>query len=162
MNGYIYGILTASVVGGIISTLVSNLNNGLKKYVNYTVALVCAIVMLLPLSNIIGNTGKIKDSISDFFNEILYNDELEESNSLIINTGTEAVVNGIKNLIIDKFNLDEKEVLVSLEIDESNIQAIEITKINVILTGRASWSDVDTVKGYLEGIVGASISVTRK
>ena len=42
-----------------------------------------------------------------------------DSNEIIINTGTEAIKRGIKTSLIEKFGLDEKEIFVELEPDES-------------------------------------------
>lgn len=161
MNKYVYSLLIISLVGGIVNSLIDNFKD-IKRYVNYFLSLIMVICMISPITSVLGNINTLKDSVSNFFNELTDNELLNGTNEIIINTGTDAIIKGIKNTIIEKFDFDESEIIVSLETDTTNIEAIKITKINVILTGKASWYDVDTVKTYLENIVGGEISVTRR
>ena len=118
--------------------------------------------MASPIFSVIKSTEGIKDNINSFFDEITNNDKLDGLNEIIVNTSTEAVIKGIKNTIIERFDFDENEVFVEIETDKTSIESIKITKIKVILTGKASWSDVETVKEYLANMVGGDVSVTRR
>ena len=160
MNSYTLTILTVSVVGGIINSLVSS--TALKKYVSYIISLVCVVCLIAPVGSIIGNISNIKNNVNNFMEEIFESDDYKNSNSLIINTGTEKVCEGLKEIIKERYNFDDNEVFVDLTLDKSNIQAIKIDQINIILTGKASWSDVDSVEKYLKDIVGCDVSVKRK
>lgn len=120
------------------------------------------ICMISPLIDVLENVSQIKENFSNFFEEITDSDSLNSKNEIIINTGTNALVKGIKNTLLEKYGFNEKEIIVELETDTTNIESIKITKINVILTGKASWSNVDSVKEYLEKIVGGDISVVRR
>ncbi|MBQ8545907.1 MAG: stage III sporulation protein AF [Clostridia bacterium] len=161
MNTYTLTILTVSLVGGIINSLVAS-NNGLKKYISYIVSLVCVVCLISPIGSLIGNIANIKSNINDYVEEVFSSDAYNNSNSLIINTGKEKVCEGVKEIIKDRYGFDDNEVIVDLELDETNIQAIKIEKINIILTGKASWSDVNTVEEYIKDMVGCDISVKRK
>ncbi len=161
MNGYIYTLLIVSVVGGLINSFISSFGS-IKKYVSYFIGVLMVICLLSPVISIINNTSELKNNISSFFDKIASEDIINSSNDIIINTGVDAITNGIKNELINRFGFEEKEIIIELEIDKNNIEAIKITKINIILTGKASWSDVDTVKEYLENIIGGNISVTRR
>ena len=161
MNSYITSLITVSIIGGIVSNLVSSFTS-VRKYVNYFVCLVAVICMISPLISFVKNLSSTKESIKSFFNSFVSEEIIEFSNDIIINTGIESVQNGLKNTLIDKFGFDPSEVIVNLTIDDSSIDAIKIKTINVILTGKSSWSDVDKVKEYLENTVGGTISVSRK
>ena len=161
MKGYIYTLLVISLVGGIINSFVDNFGS-LKKYISYFLCLIMIICMLSPLTEVIGSASNLKDNIASFFDKITDDEALNGTNEIIVNTGIDAVKKGIKNTLIEKYGFDEKEIIVDIETDTTNIEAIKITKIKIILTGKASWSDVDSVKDYLKNIVGGDISVTRR
>ena len=161
MNAYITSLITISIIGGLLSNLVSSFSS-IKKYVNYFIGLIAVICMLSPLISLVKNLSFAKEKINDFFDGIANEEIINNSNNLIITTGIDSVKNGIKNTIIEKFDFDENEVIVELETDQNDIEAIKITKVKVTLTGKASWSDVDKVKEYLIDIIGGEISVVRK
>ncbi len=161
MKVYIYSLLIVSLVGGIINSFVENFGS-LKRYISYFLCLIMVICMISPLTDLIGNVSNLKDGITSFFDRITDNEVLNGTNEIIINTGTDAIKKGIKNTLIEKYGFDEREIIVEIETDTTNIEAIKITKINITLTGKASWSDVDAVKNYLKNIVGGEISVTRR
>lgn len=161
MNNYLYSLLIVSLIGGIVNSLVDSCKN-LKHYINYYLSLVMVICMISPVMAVFNNISEYKENISNFVENIIDNDSLNGTNEIIINTGTDVIIKGIKNSLIDKFGFDEKELIVELETDKTNIEAIRIKKINIILTGKSSWSDVDSVKNYLDNIVGGDISVTRR
>ena len=160
MKNYVSTLLVVSVVGGIVSSLCSSLSN-IKKYVNYFVGLIAIICMLSPLVSFVTSIQSTKDYITEYFNSLASEEIINNSNDIIINSGIDSIKEGIKKAVIDKFGFRESDVIIELEIDKSNVEAIKIKKINIILTGEASWSDVDKVKSYLENIIGGNISVKR-
>ena len=162
MNTYISTIITVSVISGIISSVISSINDGIKKQINYIIGLICVIVLLSPIISIVNNATEFKNSISNFFESITTEEKINDSNEIIVNTGIEKICQGVKESIVQRFGFDEKEVIVDAELNDTNINSISISKINVVLTGKASWSDVDTVKKYLEDLIGCDASVTRK
>ncbi len=162
MNGYIYTILVVAIIGGIVNSIVSESYGSLKKHINYVVGLICVISLIAPLSSLIKNSGELKESISGFFDNVVNEEYLDSSNSLIVNTGVDKVCLGIKSTVIDKFGFDENDVIVTLETNTQNIDSITITKINIVLTGKASWTDVKNVKDYIENLVGVRADVTRR
>lgn len=161
MNKYSITILTVSVVGGIINSLVDS-QSPLKKYISYLVSLVCVVSLIAPIGGIISNITNLKGNINEYFDKILVSEKIDAGNELIINSSKEKICEGIKNTLTNKYNFDEKEVIVSLDIDKTDLQAIKIEQINVILTGKASWHDVKNVQEYLEDVVGGKIVVKRK
>lgn len=161
MNKYLSTLILISLIGGIVNSLTNSYGN-LKKYINYFLSIMMVICMISPFTNALENMNNVKENISSFFNEISNNDTLNGKNEIIINTGTNAIINGIKNTLIEKFEFDEKDIIVELETNTTNLEAIKITKIKITLTGKASWSDVEMVEKYLKNIIGGDISVIRR
>lgn len=161
MKTYISSLLIASLIGGIINSYAENLGKT-RKYISYFLSIIMLIIMISPITSVIKDTEKMKESFSSIINEITNNESIQGTNEIIINTGKDAIIKGIKNTLIEQFGFDEKEIQIKLETDSTNIEAIKISKIKIILTGKASWSDVDKVKDYLFKIIGAEIEVVRR
>lgn len=161
MASYITTLITISIIGGVISNLISSFN-GIKRYVNYFIGLIAVVCLLSPIVSFVSNISSFKTSINNFIDKFASQDIIDSSNDIIINSGAENIKGGIKKTLVEHFGLDEKEIIIELEIDKTNIEAIKINKITVILTGKASWNDVDAVKEYLNNVIGGNIVVTRK
>lgn len=161
MNTYFNTILTVSLVGGIISSFVPE-RSGLKKYIGYIISLVIILCLVSPLTSILTSTIQFKESINNFLDKISVSEDIEKSNSLIINSSKEKISNGIKEVIIQKYKFDESEVIVDLILDTEEIDSIRVERVLVTLTGKSSWSDVGAVKEYLNNIIGTETEVRRK
>ena len=161
MNAYFNSILTLAIISGIVGSLLSN-HKEIKKYVSYFLSLIMILIIMTPLFNILSSFSKIEEYIEDFYHSIKTEEIIENSNSLIVNTTEKNVCDGIKEMIISKFGFDENDVFVSLNCDKSDINAIKINSVNIILTNKASWSDTDKVKEYLDKMIGCEINVTRR
>jgi hypothetical protein len=162
MKSYIYTILALAVVCGIISSLLSDTNQGTKKYVNFLMGLVMVITIMMPFKNLTYGITNIKNTVNGFFDNIKTQQIIDNSNTVIINSSKENICKGIKNSLLSKYGFNENEVEISLEIDTSEISAIKITGVNIILSGKAAWSDINEVSKYMENLVGVNVNVTRK
>ena len=162
MKSYLLTILILAIICGIISSLISETSQGTKKYVNFIMGLIMVITIMLPFKSLAHGASNIKDTINSFFNSVNTQQIIDKSNTVIINSSKENICKGIKNSLISKYGFDEKDVDISLEIDESEISAIKITGVNIVLTGKASWSDLNEISKYMENLVGVSVNVTRK
>ena len=160
MNEFLRSVLLLSVVSGIINSLI--INGTVKKYVNYLISLICVLIIISPVFNILSSISKIEEYINNFTHSIKTEEIINNSNSLIVNTSEEKVCNGIKEMVISKFGFEETDVYVSLDLDKADIGSIKIRSVNVVLTNKASWSDTDRVKEYLDKTVGCKINVTRR
>ena len=119
-------------------------------------------VIIIPFCNITRSISDIKKSLQGLSDSITSGEHLNNSNSIIINTGKEKIADGIKEAIIAKYSFDENDIYVTINTDESNINAIKIISVNIVLTGKASWSNVAQVKEYTENLIGVTANVTRK
>lgn len=160
MNSFLKSILTLSVIAGISSSIISS--TLIKKYVNYFISLIMVLIIISPLFNFLSSLDNIKEYVEDFKHSIRTEEILSSSNELIVSSTEKSVCDGIKELILTKFGFDENDVYVSLECDKSNISSIKIKAVNITLTNKASWSDTDAVKDYLDKMIGCKINVKRR
>ena len=154
-------IITASVVGGIVNSLVCD-HSKLKKYVSFLVTIVCTLSLCQPIIEILTSGAKLKDAATEYFESITLQDKINVSNDIIISASKSKIESGIKELIVDKFNLDSGEVSVDIILNEENVESIKIEKIYVYITGKSSWSDSDKIKDYLKDIIDTEILVKRR
>ena len=97
-------IITASVVGGIVNSLVCD-HSKLKKYVSFLVTIVCTLSLCQPIIEILTSGAKLKDAATEYFESITLQDKINVSNDIIISASKSKIESGIKELIVDKFNL---------------------------------------------------------
>lgn len=161
MSYFLNSILVLAIASGIVSSILCG-SETLKRYISYFLSLIMLVVLLTPLFKIFSSFDSIKEYIKDFSHSIKTEEIIDNSNTLIVNTTSERVCKGIKDLVITKFGFDENDVYITLELDEYDISAIKIRCVNVVLTNKASWSDTDKVKEYLDKTVGCQINVTRR
>ena len=161
MSYFLNSILVLAIASGIVSSILCG-SEALKRYISYFLSLIMLVVLLTPLFKIFSSFDSIKEYIKDFSHSIKTEEIIDNSNTLIVNTTSERVCEGIKELVITKFGFDENDVYITLELDEYDISTIKIRCVNVVLTNKASWSDTDKVKEYLDKTVGCQINVTRR
>ena len=104
-------IITASVVGGIVNSLVPD-HSKLKKYVSFLVTIVCTLSLCQPIIEILTSGAKLNDAATEYFESITLQDKINVSNDIIISASKSKIESGIKELIVDKFNLDSGEISV--------------------------------------------------
>ena len=162
MTGYLRSVVILSIISGIIKAFFNDSSSNTKKYVNFLIGLIMVAVIISPLKDLRAKLNYAKDYINDFTNGIFTNDAIDKSNYIIIKSSKEKICEGIKEAVISKYNFDTRDIYVDIVMDTSEISAIKITGVNIILTNRASWSNVDEVKKYTENLVGVRVNVTRK
>ena len=161
MSIYISSILTASIIGGIISSLLPSREQRMKKHINFIIGLISAIIMITPIVNIASNAATFKDSVDSVINSLDVSTSLNESNQIIVSTSIENICNGIKSTVINKFNFKEDDVTVTAVTDTDDIENIKIVKITIILKNEASWYDENKIKSYIEEIIGCAVEIVR-
>ena len=160
MKSYIFTIITISVIGGIISSLINEENSGIKKRLNFVIGLICTIVLLSPIVSIVNNTTAIKNSINDIVDE--FNIDNSSANKLIISQGTEKIAQGIKEAVADKFRINKDEIKVDLKLNTENIEAIKIEQIIINLIGKSTWRDEYDIKKFVEEQTGCSAKIKKQ
>ena len=161
MEQYFISILTISVIGGIITTLLPEKSSGLKKYLSYIIGLISIITLLSPLTKVIDDVSSFKNNIDNFYNETISQEAIDKTNSLIITSGIEKVEDGIKAILIEKYKLNESEINVTASVNKDDISAVKITQLTITLRGKATWEDSNKIKEYLESMVGCEIKIQK-
>ena len=160
MNNYVRSIVILAILSGILKALLSNYK--IKKYVNYLIGLIMVIMIIMPFNNFTHKINVAKEQINGIFESLNFQNNINDSNSVIVNTTKEKVTKGLRDALISKYGFDERDIFIELILDDSEISSIKITGVNIILTNKASWSNVDSVKSYTENLIGVNVNVTRK
>lgn len=158
MNTYIITIITISIVGGIVSSLVAK---ELKKHVNFIVGLICAIVLLSPIVSFLNDSIIIKNGIYSLVDSLNLNENLSNRSQYIVNTSIETVSEGIKKEIINRFDFNENDVEVNLNAKQEN-GLTTIDSVTITLQNKASWYEESKVKEYAEELVGCKVIIKKK
>jgi len=161
MNGYIFTIIAISVISGIISSMLSANKNSLKRYINFISGLICSIALLTPIVTIAGNIGAFSDSIESIIDSLNTNEGISSTNEIIIETGKEQIEQGIKKAIISKFGFSEEDIAVKVIVNDENIEAVILEKTEIILRNKASWTDEQQIKTYVESLVGCRVDIKK-
>lgn len=160
MKIYVITIITVSVVGGIISTLLSN-DSGIKKHVNFIVGLICAITLLSPVANIAKSASVLSDTVENAINKLDISESISQSNKIIIEEGTEQISKGILEALITKYKFTPENVQIDITVNNDRIDAITLEKITVTLKNEATWTDLSSIKQYLENLVGCEVVIKK-
>ena len=162
MKEYVSTIIFTSMVGSISLSMLSNKDNSLKKHVSFVVGLIYAIVFISPIVSLAENANFLKDNVSNIFSEIIDNDKIDKTNQIIVDSSVENICNGIKEAIISKYGFKNEDVTVGVLVNDKNLQAITIEKIEITLYNNATWYDSDTIKSYVSELVGCSVEISKK
>ena len=130
MNAYFNSIISIAVLGGIASSLITS--EKLKKYVRYLISLITILIILSPIASMVSNFDSIKYKFESFIENAISGETISKANSIIVSTSLEKITYGIKELIINKYNLNNEEISVEAVVDSSKIESIKITQINII------------------------------
>lgn len=162
MNAYLNTLLTVSVISGIVNSFLPSSKKSLKKYVGYLMGLVLAVVILSPLASFVSEISTIKENIKNFTDSLMIEESVGKANKVIINATEKSICDKIKNMLISKYHFEDTDVYVSLETEENDTETTTVKRIVVTLTNKASWSDADRIKKYLENITGCEVFVSKK
>ena len=160
MSGYISSIITVTTVGGILVSLLSEKSSKLKKQLSFTVGLICALVFISPIVGVLNNSQMIKDSISNIVLSI-ENEHNIASNEIIVGTSLDRISQGVKSMIINKFELKEQDVEVRVFITDDSRDVIYIDYVEISLKNGAAWIDEKKIEDYVEEMSGCKAKILR-
>lgn len=161
MEGYISTIITLSVLGGVVTSLIPE-KSTLKKYINMILSIICVIALLSPITNLLFNIEYFKASIDKFFDYTIQSEVIDNSNRIIVNNSIDGIEKGISSALIDKFSLDERDIFVKVLFDDKNIEEIKIKQIEITLTNKASWANDDTIRKYINNLTGIEVKIIKR
>ena len=162
MNKYVGTIILISIIGALISTIISGVESGMKKHMALILGLVYTIVFITPIVSFASNTTVLKDNLTNILENITSNDSIYNKNQLIVKTSVENINNGIKEALVSKFDFKESDVDINIIVDDSNIESILIKKVQIVLSGEASWYSENKIREYLQDLVGCEINIIRR
>ena len=157
MNTYVSQIIIISIVGGIVTSLLSRKSSHINKYINFIIGLICTIVLISPIVTFTKNTTIITQQIEEIFSS----DKVSISNEIIINTSVEKLNKGIEENLMKKFNLNDDDINVITRINKDNIENIMIEEIEITLCNKAIWLDDSKIIEYAKEITGSKIKINR-
>lgn len=161
MTGYITSIITISVVGGIVISLVSE-NSQLKRYLNLILSLISLIAILSPIFSFLANKQSLEENLENFTEHYFNQDSLDNVNQLIVNKGVESIEKGIQATLIDRFKFKDTNVFVKAIVNDENIEKITIKRLEITLCNEASWTDSEAIKEYLYNLTGIEIKILKR
>lgn len=148
MNIYIKGLITASVITGIITALApESKDGGLKKYIKYITSLLLLIALISPVVPILTDIDSFSEKIMEQAKSLTEpdesgdTDEISRSNDLILKQSIENIQNGICGVIEQKFKVAKENINAEIQCETSDITNIIINKIKITITGESS-SDI--------------------
>ncbi len=159
MNGYVIAIITISIVGGITSSLISTNDARLKKHLNFLTSLIFLIVLLSPIKNAVNKVNLLKENIDSFVSSISSN--VDYSNKLIINSSIDNICSGIKNAITNEFKLKKDDIEIRIDVNSTNVEAVQIETIKIFLYNEATWYDESKIKDFVENLVGCEVTIKK-
>lgn len=160
MKQYILTILIVSIVGGMLSSLVSNKNEQIKKQINFLIGLICALVLLSPLVDIVNNTSKIENKIESFTSQFDSTPNTNIKQDIVITTGIEKIEDSIKYEIVKNYKIKEESVNVDIILNEE--KEITIKSVLITLTNDAIWLDENSIIEFTENLVGVKVTIIKK
>ena len=156
MKTYIMSIMSASVVAGILESILPG--ERLKRHLHYLFSCVMLLLLVTPLLTLLPGLGKIEDEIKSFVSELEKAEKngTEQGEALIESYQEEAISAYVKERLQSEFALDPAEVTVAMEKVQNN------AVLHITLHGRASWTDSSKVIEYFKKELNCQVKVTRK
>ena len=161
MNSYALTIIVISVIGGILASLISSSNKGLKNHINFVVGLVSAIILIAPITSFAQNADKISENIDNVFTSIFDHESVKNSNNIILDSSVDMVSEGIINLVNKEFSIKRDNIEIEIITNKLNTDQIIMNEIIITLKNEATWYDEDIIKSYVSDLVGCNVTIKK-
>lgn len=154
MKGYIITVICVSIIGSLVSLLSPDgESGGLGRNTRQIFGLCVIIICIIPIKDMINGINELNielvgdaiegesDRYEELFNEAYGEAELKN------------LKNGIKQMLLDKFDIDMSENDVSVALSESG----NIDRISITLYGSAVFKDTGAIEDYLSQLFDCEI-----
>jgi len=145
MNRYIMGVISVSAAAMIVNMLAPDSGN-IKKYVQYITSLTLVIAILSPLQSM----KNIDFGGFEFSN---HTEILDTAPYGLIESSEKYICSQLKGIICDEFGLEKESFDLSLRLDISDIENIEIIGVDIKFNSVVSDTSVNAVKDRLSGML---------
>ena len=155
-------LIIVLISAGLINIFAPEGKGKMDKYVKYTVSLAVLAALCIPLKPAIKFVASLAEKDVNIENYIIgeYSEYTDKTNKLIISENSEKICEGIKKTLFEKFEIPEHECDVELETKKNTECVVNVTKINIFLSGYSLWKDPREIEKYIYGLVNCACEVS--
>lgn len=147
MKGYLTSVMIACVCMSVYGVFTNIKDSRLGGYIKYALSLFLALALLLPFKSI---SDMIPNYINSLFGRYDFSEQSAEKNDY-------ALINGVKNMLNQKFGIAEKNIYVEIIYSENDKNTIEIILIT-LMSQKDFWLAGDIDK-YCTALLGCETTV---
>lgn len=160
MSAYLKGLITVSVITGIITALApESKDGGLKKYIKYITSLILLVVLISPLVPVFTNIDSFGEQITNAAKNLTGADSegsdgsITTSTELILRESVRNIKREVSEITEGKFGIPKENIDVDIQCDSSDIENIVIKKIKIsIRGGSGNQAQVFLIEEYMREI----------
>lgn len=162
MSGYINSVITVSLVASIACALAPE-GKGIGRYIKYVAALMTLLVILAPLSLLIG--GKSSHDTSGGGTDTVFtpsettNEVTTDYREAIITAAVDKMKKTVISVLATRYDVRVEDASVELEYDASDYSNIIVTHIYITLTGYSSWIDAKDAADYIGDLFACPVTI---
>lgn len=162
MSDYINSVITVSLVASIACAIAPE-GKGISRYIKYVAALMTLLVIIAPLSLLIGNKSSHDASLDGADTTSAPSETTDEVTTDYREAIIAAAVDKMKETIISvlatRYDVRVGDASVELEYDASDYSNIIVTHIYITLTGYSSWIDAGDAAGYIGDLFACPVTI---
>jgi hypothetical protein len=162
MSNYINSVITVSLVASIACAIAPE-GKGIGRYIKFVTALMTLLVIIAPLSLLIGNKashnapGDGSDTL--FTPSETTNEDTTDYREAIVAAAVDKMKETVISVLATRYDVRIGDVSVELEYDASDYSNIIVTHIYVTLTGYSSWIDAEDAADYIGDLFACPVTI---
>lgn len=159
MREYLMSLIMAALTVGLVGALVPEGDGGgLRRYVTFVGSLCVLILLISPITSVLGFVGDLSDGGFDISLENTTEQYEEQFRQYITSLGEESISVELADVICEEFNISEQECHV--KVDTYELQGeMAVGRVTVILSGKAIFQDPYEIEQYITGLLGCECTV---
>lgn len=157
MREYLMSIITAALIVGLVGALVPE-GGDLHRYVTFAGSLCVLILLISPITRVLGFVGELTDGGIDLPLENSTEQYEEQFLQYITSLGNESIATELAGMICERFDIAEQECHVKVDTYEAQGE-MAIGRVTVILSGKAIFRDPYEIEQYITDLIGCECAV---
>lgn len=159
MREYLMSLIMAALIVGLIGVLVPEGDGGgLRRYVTFVGCLCVLILLISPITRVLGFVGELSDGGFDISFDKQRDEYDERFKQYIMSLGEESITAELTDIICEKFDISEQECHVKVDTYDAQGQ-MAIGCVTVILSGKAIFRDPYEIEQYITDLLGCECAV---
>ena len=159
MREYLMSLIVASLIVGLIGVLVPEGDGGgLRRYVTFTGSLCVLILLISPVTRVLGFVSELSDGGVDVSFENRADEYDEQFKQYITSLGEESITSELTDIICKQFDISDKECHVKVDTYDAQGE-MAIGHVTVILSGKAIFRDPYEIEQYITELLGCECTV---